>query len=169
MFKNKKVLLVVLLLLSLIVPNKAFASNNKTQLQVVEKSSETKYLEDDQGYITKTIVDSNPDTGEVTVELRLNNKGKEQEQNKTYENTEIYILVSENLAKDNEKLTKYINDIGNLASKIFSINTKTKIGIIGIKGTIRDWTINDDGKAIFGDKDEGKINGTAENAEIISK
>ena len=42
------------------------AAELKTKLDVITQASETKYLENDQGYISKTIVDSNAETGEVT-------------------------------------------------------------------------------------------------------
>lgn len=145
-----------------------FATDLKTALNVVEQSSETKYLENEQGYISKTIVDSNPSAGEVTIELKLSNTKKETEKEKqNYENTEIYIIISENSANSQEKLDKTINNIENLAEKIIKANSKTKIGIVGIKGTISDIIVDENGKASWGDKDEGNIKGSEENAEIV--
>ena len=146
------------------------AAELKTKLDIIQKSADTKYLENDQGYISKSIIDSNKDTGEVKIQLKIANEKKQTEEtNKTYEDTEIYIMVSENLSKKEENLNKYITNIEKLSSDIFSKNSKTKIGIIGIKGTISDCSYDKDGKLIKGENDQGKVNGSAENAEIVSK
>ena len=142
-----------------------------TKLNVIKKASETKYLENNHGYISKTIIDSNPSAGEVTVELNVLNTKKEQSSdNKTYENTEIYILVSENLIiEEEEKRDKYISDINNLISQIFEFNNKTNVGIIGMTGTIVDGKLDETGKLVVGDNDESYVEGTEKNAEIVIK
>lgn len=75
------------------------ATQLKTTLEVVEKSSGTKYLENEQGYISQTIVDSNADTGEVTIELKLENTKKKQEVSDNVQsngnNSEIYLIIDE--------------------------------------------------------------------------
>ena len=58
------------------------AAELKTSLDIIQKASETKYLENDQGYISKTIVDSNADTGEITIELKLSNTTKNNQSHK---------------------------------------------------------------------------------------
>ena len=143
------------------------AAQLNTKLLVNQQASETKYLENDQGFISKTIVDSNAETGEVTIELKVANVKKQIEETTRYENTEVYMMVSENIVNDNAKLAKYINDIKVLANKIFEANSNIKIGIIGIKGTINDKSLDEDGKMITGENDQGDVNGTAENAEIV--
>lgn len=159
--------LIAVIILSLF--SSAFAANEKNVLNVVEASSEIKYLENDQGYISKTIVDSNSNTGEVTIELKVSNTKKETETSKIYDNTEIYFLVSENLARDSEKLKEYEGYIETLANNIFSKNSNTKIGIIGMKGTISDGTEDENGNMIWGENDEVKVKGTEENAEIVTE
>lgn len=75
------------------------ATELKTRLDVIQQASETKYLENDQGYISKTIVDSNAETGEVTIELKLSNTKEKQENSDNShsngKNTEIYIIIDE--------------------------------------------------------------------------
>lgn len=144
-----------------------FASDVKTSLNIIQKASETEYLDNDQGNISKTIVDSNADKGEVTVELKLSNIKKEYKQKQVYENTEVYLLVDEEISCDNEKLSKYINNIEKLSSKIFETNTKTKVGIIGIKGPIQDSYIDESGKRVDGDKDEATVPGRVSDSEIV--
>lgn len=159
--------LIAVIILSLF--SSAFAANEKNVLNVVEASSGVKYLENDQGYISKTIVDSNSDTGEVTIELKISNTKKETEISKVYDNTEIYILVPENLSKDREELATYTGYIENLSNKIFSKNSNIRIGIIGMKGTISDMTEDENGNASWGEKDEVSVKGTEANAEIVTE
>ena len=139
-----------------------------TNLNIVQKASETKYLENDQGHISKEIVNSNKDIGEVTVEVKLSNVKKEQENTQIYDSTEIYLIVPESIVAKQEKFTKLLNNIETLSSKILSRNSNTKIGIIGIKGTISDVTTKEDGNAIIGDRDEGDVEGRESDTEIVS-
>ena len=46
---------------------------NDVTLNVIQKASEIKYLENDQGNISKTIVNSDTEKGEVTVQIKLAN------------------------------------------------------------------------------------------------
>ena len=144
-----------------------FAADLQTSLKVIKEASETGYLEDDQGYIEERIVSSDSENGELTVQLSVNNKEKDNSTEITkYENTEIFILVPENLT--DEARTQYSSYIDTLATKIFEQNENTKIGIIGIQGPIQDNTIDEDGKLVDGENDESGVKGTAENAEIVA-
>lgn len=162
-------ILITIIFVSSICLNVNAATTKK--LNVIKKASETKYLENNNGYISKTIVDSNATTGEVTVELNVLNTKKEQSSNnKTYENTEIYILVSENLVfEEEEKRDKYINDISNLISQILEFNEKTKVGIIGMTGTVIDESLDANGKLVIGAKDEAYVEGKESDSEIVIK
>lgn len=162
-------ILITIIFVSSICLNVNAATTKK--LNVIKKASETKYLENNNGYISKTIVDSNATTGEVTVELNVLNTKKEQSSNnKTYENTEIYILVSENLVfEEEEKRDKYINDISNLISQILEFNEKTKVGIIGMTGTVIDESLDANGKLVIGAKDEAYVEGKESDSEIVTK
>ena len=56
----KKICLIYLcILIILTMFSGVFASDLKTSLTVVQNASEKKYLENDQGFISKTIVNSN--------------------------------------------------------------------------------------------------------------
>ena len=144
-----------------------FAADLQTSLKVIKEASETGYLENDQGYIEERIVSSDSENGELTVQLSVNNKEKDNSTEITkYENTEIFILVPENLT--DEARTQYSSYIDTLATKIFEQNENTKIGIIGIQGPIQDNTIDEDGKLVDGENDESGVKGTAENAEIVA-
>lgn len=160
----KKTLIVSALIFSLISVMIPVYASNDVALNIVQKASETKYLENDQGYISKTIVDSDSEKGEVTVEVKLSNTSKESVNEKRFDNSEIFIIVPEYTnAQENEKLT-YVET---LAEKIFAKNSKTKIGVIGIQGTISDNSYDEKGNLIKGEKDQAGVNGTADNAECI--
>ena len=169
----KKIIKILNIFLIICIVFSAFsnvwAADIKTSLQVIKQASETKYLENDQGYISKTIVNSKPETGEITIEVKVSNLAKDKENTQTYEDTEIYMMVSENIStsKNTEKIEKYIDDIVELSSNIVKVNSKTKIGIIGIKGTIRDSQEDENGNLNIGDNDEREVNGSKENAEIV--
>ena len=114
------------------------AAELKTSLDIIQKASETKYLENDQGFISKTIVDSNSDTGEVTIELKLSNTAKEVE--KTTD-TEIFLVV------DNSGSMGYTTSTGevrrniivramkNLVNNIYDNSSNVKVGLVRFANT----------------------------------
>ena len=78
--KKSSVFLTILVVIFIFSTN-VFATTNV--LKVIEKSSETKKLENDQGYISKTIVDSDEENGEITIELKLENTSEKKVQTTT--------------------------------------------------------------------------------------
>ncbi len=126
-----------ILLIAIMLSSNVFAADLKTTLNVVEQASETKYLENNQGYISKTIVDSNPSTGEVTVELKLSNTKKEEEEQ---EKTEVMLVI------DNSPSMDFVTTSGQtrkeivipatkqLVSEIFENSTNVKVGIVYFHG-----------------------------------
>lgn len=164
MLKKGLISFIVIILIIGMLGN-VYAADLKTKLDIIQQASETKYLENDQGYISKTIVDSNSNTGEVKIQLKLNNvNNKNEEGNKKFENTEIFIIIPEYTnAKENEKLT-YIET---LSSKILKNNSNTKIGVVGIKGPIADVSFDQNGNMIHNENDQATVKGTANDAELI--
>ena len=65
----------------------------KTRLDVIKQESETIKLENEQGYITKKIIDSNPETGEVTIQLSLSNTKKEEIVENAIKKTEVIMVI----------------------------------------------------------------------------
>lgn len=132
MIKRYKRILIILLIILNISFN-TNATENKNILTIVEKESKTEYLENNQGYISKTIVDSNSDTGEVTVELKLSNMSKETEINR---DTEIFLVV------DNSGSMGYTTSTGevrrniivrsmrNLVNNIYDNSLNVKVGLV---------------------------------------
>lgn len=113
------------------------AAELKTSLDIIQKASETKYLENDQGYISKTIVDSNSDTGEVTIELKLSNTKKESNAEKP---TEIFLVVDNSPSMDYVTTTGetrkkvVLNSASELVKSIFSVSSNVKMGLIDFHG-----------------------------------
>lgn len=120
-----------------------FASDLKTSLEIIEKASETKYLDNNQGNLVKTIVDSNKDTGEVTVELKLSNVKKETTKNTE---TEIILVVDNSGSMDFKtaegKTRKQIlmKSAKELVNKVFETSTNVKMGIVDFAGKTGLWS-----------------------------
>lgn len=136
MLKNFFIMMIAIILLVGIGGN-VNAAELKTTLKVIEEASETKYLENDQGYISKTIVDSNLEEGEVTIELKLSNTAKAVEE--TTE-TEVMFVI------DNSPSMDFVTESGltrkeivipaakNLAEKLLETSSNLKIGIVKFSG-----------------------------------
>lgn len=139
------------------------ASDLKTSLDIIQKASETKYLENDQGYITKTIVDSDASKGEVTIELKLSNTKKETEQ-VTYDSTELIFVVDNSKSMKevvNENQTRrdvVIESAKEFTSKLFKDVNNLKVGLVYYYG--------------FDSDDEGETSeqsyGTIDTAKILT-
>ena len=164
----KKIISSIIIVFFILTINlNVFAVNTETELEVIQKESKTQYLENDQGNITKKIVDYDKENGDVTIEIKVSNVKKDSQENENYEDTEIYLVVDEGLAYNEEKLNQYIDYIKKFANNVLKRNSKTKIGIIGMKGTIYDGEIGEDGKVIPGENDESDVKGTEQNTEIV--
>ncbi len=127
----------ILILLMLCMCGNVNATELKTGLDIIKKESETKYLENDQGFISKTVVDSNSDTGEATIELKLSNTAKIVEQ--TTE-TELFLVVDNSPSMDfvtsSGKTRKKIvlDSASKLVDSIYNISSNIKIGLIDFHG-----------------------------------
>lgn len=135
---SKKIFIIFIAFILLVgICGSVNASELKTKLDIIQKSADIKYLENDQGYIKKQIVDSNADTGEVTIELKLSNTKKETNTNGI---TEIFFVI------DNSPSMEFVTESGNvrkdliiknaktLASSIFQQSKSVKIGIVKFTG-----------------------------------
>lgn len=134
----KKLINLLLLLAVCFVPFNVLAEVSR-ELQIVNSSSETKYLENDQGYITKKIVASDPKNGEVTIELEVTNKSSNVEsQVIVKENSEIVIVLDESgsmsttidYENDLSRFDVVTNAAKELVNNILSNSTSAKIGTI---------------------------------------
>ena len=134
----KKIINIILIFLIIGMYGDVSAAELKTTLDVIQKASETKYLENDQGYVSKTIVNSNKDTGEVTIELKLSNTAKQEEKST---DTEVFLVV------DNSGSMGYTTSTGeirreiitksmkNLVNNIYDNSSKVKVGLVRFANT----------------------------------
>ena len=162
---NKKVLTIILVLISIILIGTPISyANIQPKINIIKQSAENMYLENEQGYLNKRIISVDNTKGEVNIEVSLANK-KEEQENIVYENTEIFILIP--LYHNEEKKNEYATYIEEFSEKVFKENEKTKIGIIGLKGTISDGVLDENGNLIHGENDQSEIPGTADDSELV--
>mgnify|MGYP004522567765 CR=1 FL=1 len=115
-----------------------YATNLETSLNVIQNASETKYLENDQGYITKTIIDSNPKEGEITVELKIANTAKDKLVK--HDNTEIVLVIDNSQSMEeivSGELTRrdvLLNSANSFANSVYDNINNVKIGIVTYYG-----------------------------------
>ena len=120
------------------------AEELKTSLDIIQKASETKYLENDQGYISKTIVDSNASTGEVTIELKLSNTKKEISKSNE---TEIVLVIDNSnsmqskTAEGKTRKSILLDSAKNLVNTIFDTSNNVKMGVVKFCGETGLWSL----------------------------
>lgn len=132
----KKVLSIII---ALIVVSGIFSYSlaaGLTNLDIIEKASETKNLENNQGVVSKKIVDYNSDTGEVTIELNLANSKSVTNNAKIDTEQEIFILIdasrSMNTHVDSERTRNdvVLDAATNMVNSLFSKYNTIKVGIV---------------------------------------
>ena len=161
---SKKIFIFLLIvMLVCIMPYSINAQDVQNSLNVIKMESETTYLDNSNGFLDNKITSFDSNLGTVNLELSLNNSSSSQDQEADhYENTEIFIILPE--VNSNETKTTYANYIETFANKVFEANSNTKIGIVGMNGTISDLDENN----IATDNDEGTIPGSMDDAKIIT-
>lgn len=162
MLKKIRVILITIILLVLFSTT-VLSTELKTKLDVIKQASETKYLENDQGYISKTIVDSNAETGEITIELKLANTKKETEK-VVFDSTEVIFVIDNSFSMEEiVSGTKTRRDVvieaaKDFTSQLFKDVNNLKVGLTYYYG--------------FDSDDEGKTTnqsyGTIETAKVLS-
>lgn len=137
---KKSINKIILILIAIIIGSSSssvFATDLKTTLNIVQKSSEKKYLENDQGYISKSIVNIDSNNGEVTIELKLSNTKKAVEE-KNY--TEVVLLMDNSLSMDfktSEGKTRksiIVESAKELVNTIYDTSKNVKTGIVKFCG-----------------------------------
>lgn len=161
---SKKIFIFLLIvMLVCIMPYSINAQDVQNSLNVIKMKAETTYLDNSNGFFDNKITSFDSNLGTVNLELSLNNSSSSQDQEAGhYENTEIFIILPE--VNSNETKTTYANYIETFANKVFEANSNTKIGIVGMNGTINDSDENN----IATDNDESTIPGSMDDAEIIT-
>lgn len=141
--QNKKIMaLGTIIIMVFSMFSTVLAKELKTSLKIVKQASEIKYLENDQGHISKTILDSNANIGEVTIELKLSNTKKETTKNT---DTEIILVIDNSGSMDCQttdgKTRKQIlmESARGLINKVFETSTNVKVGIVKFCGETGFW------------------------------
>lgn len=145
MIKKLSVILISIVLM-ISVCGVSHAADLKTSLDIIQKASETKYLENDQGFISKTIVDSNADSGEAIIELKISNTKKAKAvttTTETVESSEVVFVIDES-GSMNDKVedgkTRRDAVYGaseELATKILDNYSNVKIGVVKFAGQMK--------------------------------
>lgn len=141
-----------------------FSTTYASTLSVVRKEADVQYLENNQGYITHKIVSCDSNAGEIKLQITITNTFQEVE-DKTPK--EVYIIVSENLVLQSDEYIQYCSYIKTLATKVFEKNSNSKIGIIGMQGTLREWITDESGNSLPTGNDQGKIDGSENDGEVV--
>ena len=134
MKKLKKISLLFLVMSMFIINlQPVFASSYK--LNIEKESADIKYLDDNQGYISKKIIDSDLENGEVTVELTVSNS-KQASNDKTLDNPEIMIVLDNSISMSyltpsgNIRKKEILNATRQLINSIYSANSSSKVGLV---------------------------------------
>ncbi len=115
--------------------NMVSATELKTKLNIIQNATKKK-LENGQGVLTKTIVESNAEKGEATVEVKLDNKIKYNNDNNKYSASEVFIAIDDSSSMiskiDGYKNRKeaLIESSKKLVNKLNQKNKDTKFGIV---------------------------------------
>ena len=129
-------IIILLFFLSLFMTT--YAANSHI-LSVVSQSAEKKYLENDQGFIEKSIINSNPEKGEVDIQLKLSNISKAVEDANNGD-TEVFLVVDNSPSMDfvttSGKTRKEIvlNSAIQLVESIYKFSSNVKVGLIDFHG-----------------------------------
>ncbi|MBP3707671.1 MAG: VWA domain-containing protein [Clostridia bacterium] len=136
MIREKFATALALILIIGMLFNVSYATEIKTKLDVVKQSAETKYLDNNQGYISKSIVDSDPEKGEVTIEVKLSNSKNSSNQTITKEEYEIFLVIDDSASMNTmistggtRKEALYESSI-NLIDSLLTNYNNIKIGVI---------------------------------------
>lgn len=165
MIKKLQIILIIVMLVSGIVLKPVKAMSNNILLQIVSDSGEEQTSEDGNISISKKVLNSNAENGELTIETTISNKAKDTVQTK-YEPIEVMIVLEEEAVTGESSYSQYLQYVPMIASAIINRNPNAKVGIVGVKGPKRGITVDDEDKATF-DGDEGNILGSEDNAEIV--
>lgn len=126
----------------------------ETSLNIIQKDSETMYLENDQGYISKSIIASEPSKGEVIIELKVSNTKKESEQVK---DTEIFLVVDNSgsmgytTSTGEVRRDMIVKAVKQLTNSIFDSSSNVKVGLIRFAGNTVNNTLLTNGSTIMCD------------------
>ena len=121
-----KKILSIFLMISVVFVNMMPVSAAGYKLNIEKESADIKYLENQQGYISKKIVASDLENGEVTVELTVANSKTSSEENSDI--PEIMIVVDNSISmaflmpNGDSRQTATMTAIKKLVNSIYTTN-----------------------------------------------
>lgn len=130
---RKTLSIIATTIILLVICGNVYASELNTRLDVVQNLSEIKSIENGQASIVKKIIDSNSETGEVTVEVKVANTAKNSD---VSGGTEIFIVLDNSGSMNNfaVKRTKrkdlIVNAANSLVDSIFREGNDIKVGVV---------------------------------------
>lgn len=113
------------------------AKELKTNLKIIQKESEVKDLKDEKVYLSKSIVDSDLENGEVTIELKLSNT---KEDLSLKEDTEIFLVIDNSGSMDYKatdgrtRKSILLDSTRKFVDTILKENSNVKMGVIKFHG-----------------------------------
>ena len=134
---KKYVSIIVAIIMIMSMYTNSYAAGKKTSLEVIEKSSESKDLDNGVGKVSKSIVDVDSEKGEVTIELKLENYKEKQGTVVANKEQEIFLVIDDSGSMDEiitgtDKTRKEtVNEAASkLVDSIFSKYSSVKMGVI---------------------------------------
>lgn len=129
----KKIFRTFILMITVVIScvNAVYATN--TEFKIIENEGQTKQLDNDQGYISKHIVDSNVENGEVIIEIKLSNTSKEEQK---VGKTEVVFVVDNSASMGTLTSSKIsrkntiINATENFVNNLYKQNSNVYMGLV---------------------------------------
>lgn len=135
MKKVYKIILVICIMI-IAIENNIYASN--INLEVINRDGQIKKLDNDQGYISKKVIDTNEETGEITIELKLSNTSEDEQKRSK---TEVIFVVDNSSSMStatNSGMTRkkmISNAIKTLTEQIYAQNSSVYMGLVKFSTT----------------------------------
>lgn len=129
----KKILKIFILMIIGVISLENMIYATATEFKIIDKNGQIKNLENDQGYISKLLVDSNVNNGEVTIELKLSNTSSEE---KKIGKTEVIFAVDNSASMGTTTTTgntikqEVINSMITFVDKLYEQNSNIYIGLV---------------------------------------
>lgn len=129
----KKILKIFILMIMAVISLENMIYATATEFKIIDKNGQIKNLENDQGYISKLLVDSNVNNGEVTIELKLSNTSSEE---KKIGKTEVIFVVDNSASMGTttsagiSRKKAVVNAMQTFVNKLYEQNSNIYIGLV---------------------------------------
>lgn len=129
----KKIFRTFILMMTVVIScgNAVYATN--TEFRIIENEGQTKQLDNDQGFISKHIVDSNVENGEVIIEIKLSNTSKDEQK---VGKTEVIFVVDNSASMGTLTSSKVsrkntiVNATEKFVNNLYKQNSNVYMGLV---------------------------------------